>query len=291
MKPNLLAYGEIIWDVYADHSVIGGATFNFAAHAARCGANVALISAVGRDQLGNGALGKLAHFGVDGRFVRRVAEPTGQCLVTLDENAVPRYRVLRNTAYDRIVLSADDLADIRQSAFDALCFGTLIQRDAVSRATLRRLVAECRFPNIICDANLRPDCYDAESAAFCLRNATVLKVSAEEEPLLRGMGFYCAVSDSPADIAKAICAAFPQIRVVILTLGKDGAFAYTAGDGRSYRQPAIGDRVVSTVGAGDSFTAAWSAAYLSSKPMEECLLRAAELSGYVVAHLAAVPED
>ncbi len=289
MKPKILAMGEVIWDVYPDKKALGGAPLNFAAHAVLCGAESALVSAVGADELGAAARAELADFGVDTRYIKTAEFPTGQCLVTLDENAVPHYNVLRGVAYDNITLSDAELADINARAFDALYFGTLIQREPTSRATLRALLAACSFPTVICDVNLRPNCYDAASVSLCLSNATVLKVSMEEEPLLRALAGYAPQDESPLAIAQALCAACPQLRTVILTLGKDGSFAYTAADGKSYTQPAIGDKVVSTVGAGDSFAAAWLTSYLAGKPVPECMKKAAEVSGFVVAHTQAVP--
>ena len=53
---NILSFGEIIWDVYPNEKHIGGAPFNFAAHAKRAGAEAFLMSAVGNDTLGQEAI-------------------------------------------------------------------------------------------------------------------------------------------------------------------------------------------------------------------------------------------
>lgn len=289
MKKKILAIGEIIWDVYPDRKVIGGAPLNFVAHASLCGAQSALVSAVGRDSLGDGAIGALEGFGVSCKYIKRTSQPTGQCLVTLDENAVPHYNVLRGVAYDNIVLDGGDIVSINAEKYDAFYFGTLIQREPVSRHAVRTVVENCSFGEIICDVNLRPDCYDEESVRFCLENATVLKVSIEEEPILRSFGMYIPDGNGVGDIARSLCRSFGNIRTVIITLGKDGSYAYDARDGREYRQGSVGDKVVSTVGAGDSFAAAWLTGYLEGMPIDGCMKRAAEISGFVVAHTEAVP--
>ncbi len=290
MKKKILAIGEIIWDVYSDRAALGGAPLNFAAHSVQCGAEAALISAVGADSLGEDAKRELADFGVDISYIKTVDAPTGRCLVTLDAARVPHYNVLRGVAYDNILLQKADFSDITSRGFDALYFGTLIQREPVSRASLRSLVESCTFDTVICDVNLRPDCYDAESVALCMKHATVLKISIEEEPLLRALAGYEPAEQTPAGIARAVAEKYPQIKIVIVTLGKDGAYAYTAEDGRGYTQAAIGDKVVSTVGAGDSFAAAWLTAYLGGADIPACMKRAAEVSGFVVAHTEAVPK-
>lgn len=289
MKKKILAIGEIIWDVYPDKNDIGGAPLNFAAHASLCGAESALVSAVGNDKLGDDALKALEDFGVSSRYVKRTFQPTGQCLVTLDADAVPHYNVLRGVAYDNISVTKTDIDAINAERYDALYFGTLIQRETVSRQAVRDIVENCAFGEVICDVNLRPGCYDAQSVKFCLENATVLKVSIEEEPLLRGFGLYSPQGNTPGAVAEALCRRFSNLRVVIITLGRDGSYAYDAENAKEYMQGSIGDKVVSTVGAGDSFAAAWITCYLEGNPIEQCMKKAAEISGFVVAHTEAVP--
>lgn len=286
---KILSIGEIIWDVYPDQKAIGGAPLNFAAHTVLCGAKSALISAVGNDLLGDEAIAFAAKMGIDCRYVQRNDRPTGQCIVTLDDNAVPHYDVLRDVAYDRILMEIQACAEIDRAGYDAFYFGTLIQRHGLSRQAVQRLLEQCRFSHVVCDVNLRPSCFDAESVGLCLQNATILKVSLEEERLLRDMAAYRPTEDTLEGIACAICRAYPQIRVVLITCGGDGSYAYDCGTGRSYRQRAVGEGVVSTVGAGDSFTAAWLTSYLDGEPIEKCLQRAAEVSGFVVAHTEAIP--
>lgn len=290
MEKRILAVGEIIWDVYPDRRVIGGAPLNFAAHAARCGAKSALFSAVGEDALGDAAMEALCAFGVDTALVKRNARPTGQCLVTLDAQAIPHYEVLRNMAYDHLRLSEQDRAIIRARHPDALYFGTLIQRAPGSRLALRQLVQDDRFETVFCDVNLRQDCYDAESVRFCLEQATILKVSIEEEPALRSFGFYAPEKNTPRGIAQALCGRFGNLKTVLITLGREGSYGYEAASGRDCLQAAIGDRVVSTVGAGDSFSAAFLTGYLAGQPMEVCMRKAAAVSGFVVTRTEAVPD-
>ena len=101
MKVKILSVGEIIWDVYPEKKVIGGAPLNFAAHCVLRGAKSGLISAVGKDELGERALQGLKEYGVRD-FVQEVDIPTGRCVVTLDENKVPNYHIERKVAYDEI---------------------------------------------------------------------------------------------------------------------------------------------------------------------------------------------
>ena len=54
-KPTVLSFGEVLWDLFPDSRVIGGAPFNFAAHRSKLGAEVSFVSAVGQDELGEAA--------------------------------------------------------------------------------------------------------------------------------------------------------------------------------------------------------------------------------------------
>ncbi len=287
---KIFAIGEVLWDIYPNKKTIGGAALNFVAHASQLGAVSALFSAVGNDGLGDDVISALEGFGVSSKFMKRAEQPTGQVIVTLDEKGIPSYDVLSGMAYDNIPVSDEDIAAINAEGFDALYFGTLVQRSPVSREAVEKIVREARFGETICDVNLRVDCYDAGSVKFCFENATILKVSLEEEPTLRSFGYYSPADDSYEAITKAMSAAFPNLKVVILTLGKAGSYAYDVKSGKGYTQGSIGDVVVSTVGAGDSFAAAWLTSYLAGKSIEDCMYKAAEISGFVVAHVEAVPK-
>ncbi len=290
MKLKFLSCGEIIWDVYDGEKTLGGAPLNFAMHSARCGAESYILSAVGADELGTLARDEITRAGVRSDMLSTSARPTGVCNVTLDACGVPEYKVSADAAYDRLCLSERDVERIAALEFDALYFGTLIQRATPSREALRFLCERVKFKNVICDVNLRNGCYDADSAAFCLRNATILKISDEEEPRLREMELYHSSDASPEAIAKSICQSYPNVRIVLLTMGERGAVAYSEKEKALYFTPAKKTQVVSSVGAGDSFLAAWCTSYLGTEDIRCANERAAALSSFVVSRKQAVPD-
>lgn len=287
---KVLVFGEVLFDVYPNDRFIGGASFNFSAHCARQGLEAYLLSAIGKDALGDDALKRIDGFGINASFVQRSDKPTGQVSVTLDENSVPSYLVHTDTAYDNIGIDEDTLSNASKIGFDCLYFGTLCQRNSVSRTALRRIVEEMTFKDIFCDVNIRESCYDADSVRFCLENATILKISEEEEPALQALGMYIPSGEGISAVARAICGRYRNIKVLIITLGGKGSYAYDPVNDAEYFQEAMQCKVVSTVGAGDSFGAAFLTAYLSGNDIRSCLKRGAELSGYVVSHTEAVPE-
>ena len=53
---KVLAFGEVLWDVYTNSAHLGGASMNFAAHFKKCGGESWLVTAVGNDQTGEKAV-------------------------------------------------------------------------------------------------------------------------------------------------------------------------------------------------------------------------------------------
>lgn len=284
---RILAIGEIIFDIFNGEAEIGGAPLNFCAHCAKLGAKSAIVSAVGMDSLGEEALKNLRKFGVDVSFVAKNQFPTGQCLVTVN-NGIPEYNVLSPAAYDRIEISGDIIKKIKEYGADVFAFGTLIQRDSVSRKAVNEILESCSFAEVFCDINLRSGCYDKESCLCCLENATVLKISSEEEPLLAEFGFYCR-GRTERETVMNICKAFGNIRLILFTKGENGSVIFDKSDGSFYEIPVVKANVVSTVGAGDSFSAAFLCEYFKSGDIAAAGRSGAELSAYVVAHREAVP--
>ena len=283
---KILSFGEIIWDVYPDRKALGGAPLNFAIHCAACGAEAAMISAVGDDPLGYEAMSAIEARKVDSRFIAtHSSRPTGRCNVTLDENKIPSYDLARDTAYDFIELSDGWVSEICDGGYDALCFGTLIQRSPKSRSAIRKLVKALKKTGIgcvFCDVNLRAGNYDADSARFCLKSADALKISLEEAPALTKLGLYPATADaSPAELAGVLFDTYPELKVIALTDGERGAYSMKRG-GELLFCPAPKVKVVSTVGAGDSFGAAWLVSLFSGDGLRDALSRAVGYSADVI---------
>ncbi len=282
---KILAIGEIIFDIFGDEAVIGGAPLNFCAHCVASGADAALFSGVGEDEFGKRAIGYLEKFGVDPRFVSSVSGETGKCIVTVT-NGNPSYNVMRPAAYDML---ETDTKLIEEYAADVFAFGTLIQREAKSREAVRKILADCTFKDVFCDINLRKDCYDEESCRLCLENATILKLSAEEEPLLSEFGFYES-AENEEKLLENIAKSFANIRLILFTKGENGSVIYDARSGEFTVVPAVKAKVVSTVGAGDSYSAAFLCEYLQSGDIAKAGKAGAVLSAYVVSHKEAIPE-
>ena len=282
---TILSFGEIIWDVYPNKHCIGGAPLNFAAHSAKSGADAYLLSAIGDDELGSEALREIQKFNVHTDFIGIVpGSPTGQCIVTLDENAIPDYRILDGVAYDRIALTDEVLS----LPFDALAFGTLALRSRENLNAVNTLVCRGNFKKIFCDLNLRDPFYDYETVSFCLKSAHILKISETElEYVIKNILLSTATSHE--NDLHLLAAAYHNLEAIILTCGENGAYALIRGEKDIYYAPAIPTKVVSTVGAGDSFGATFLVNYLAGEKISVCLERATQRSAYVIAHEDAIP--
>ena len=272
---DVLAFGEILWDVIDGEAHLGGAPFNFAAHAARCGLDSAIVSAVGDDDLGRRALSEAARLGVGTAFVSVVGSlPTGTVLVTL-ENGMPSYDIVHPVAWDEIAAppAIGSLAAPR-----ALYFGTLAQRSETSAKTLRALLDA--FPSSLAffDVNLRQSFWSDELVRKGIAQADVLKVNDEEMAALH-LTFDGLFGD------------FPRLSTVVETLGARGC-RVASRDGRLFERPAVPDGpVVDTVGAGDSFSAAFLATLLNGGSLEAAAEAGNRLAGKVAARAGAIPAD
>lgn len=279
---KVLSFGEILWDIYPDEKYIGGAPLNLAGHLARHGATVDMLSAVGCDALGNEALEILEKWGVCTHLVKRLPDKeTGSCVVTLDESLTPSYNLKTDVAWDYIPHC--DAKD-----FDVLYFGTLALRGECNRYSLNKTLESGNFREIFCDINLRPPFFDRNSIEEVLNNATILKISEEElDTTLDAVGIENTGLES---VCLELESRYPQIKVVIITLGSKGAVAHSTLEKRLYSVEAKPCKVVSTVGAGDSFSAAFLWSYMNGTGLDECLSHASEIASLTVSQYDAVPE-
>ncbi len=275
---KILSFGEILWDIFGEKKEIGGAPFNFSAHMAKLGANVFMVSALGNDELGKSALDFVRKYGIHTDYIAVTEKLTGYCKVTLDGNT-PKYDLVTGVAYDAI-----PCPDVTGS-FDAFYMGTLAQRNTVSRSTLEKLLSSVNAKEVFFDINIRQNYYTKEIIENSLKLTTILKISREEMHIFTELGI--ADASSPEALCVSLSEKYP-LKLILVTLDKDGAMLYTKTGFLYSRKPE--SKVVSTVGAGDSFSACFLYNYLNGADLEACLDKAVTLSDYVVTKLGAVPE-
>ncbi len=274
---RVIVFGEILFDVFDDKDVIGGAAYNFCHWFARLGCRAWLCSALGNDRLGEIALEKLSASKIEKELMSIVNKPTGRCTVSMDENGKPTYNLQQDVAYDSIDAQVQNINDIGASAF---CFGTLIQRDDRNVKTLKSILENCHFDEILCDVNVREGAYSDSAMKLCLEWATILKFSDDEEKYVQAV--------VGTDTFEGIAQKFKNVKLILRTMGAKGAQIYDVCAKRTYAFESKRVEVKSTVGCGDSYCAAFLHRYLLGESVTQCAQAAKELSAYVATIQGAV---
>ncbi|MHB8898915.1 MAG: carbohydrate kinase family protein [Thermoguttaceae bacterium] len=279
---HVVGLGEMLWDVFPAGAVFGGAPANVACHAAALGADAAMVSCVGTDELGDRAIAALADRGVDTSPVARSDRyPTGTVQVRIDAAGQPSYEITSPVAWDYIPWRRE-LEQLAAGA-DAVCFGSLAQRNPASRQTIRRFLAATRPDCLrVFDVNLRQEFYSDDILRESLELANVLKLNDEEAPRVAHACFGEPMDDPVDRLADRY-----DLRLVALTLGWQGAVLVS--HGQRHRQPAPPTEIADTVGAGDSFTAAMVQGMLAGWPLSRIGAHAAAIAAYVCSQPGATP--
>lgn len=281
---KVLAFGEVLWDIYPDEKFIGGASLNFAAHFKKCGGEAFLVSAVGKDSMAEETLESIERMGVNTKYISRSDKETGKCLVTLDEKMVPSYNLLSDVSYDYI-----DTSGIRDEEFTVIYFGSLALRSEYNKNSLEKLLKFNSFDEVLVDINIRPPYYSDDVIKFAFEHASIIKISDEELGAVTETSL-AKKSDGYKTTAREISGAYKNLKLIIITRGEKGAYVYDCSNCNEYECDAVRTEVISTVGAGDSFIAAFMWYYLKGESIDKCLLFASKVSAFVVSKMGAVPD-
>jgi len=280
---KIAGLGEVLWDAYPQGEVFGGAPGNFACHCRALGAKAHIISCVGNDVRGAAAHGFLEDHGVSTRgLATRDAYETGVVQVNLDAEGKPHYEIKQGVAWDFIPFT-HEVATVT-SELDAICFGTLCQRNEVSQSTIEQCLAAVPATCLrVFDINIRQDFWTSEVVLSSLQAATVLKLNDEELPMLASI---LGIRGEEEDLAREILE-MHELQLLALTKGAGGALLMNADETSFSTPPAV--EVTSTVGAGDAFTAAMVMGYLAGDSLEVINQKANALAAHVCTQYGAVP--
>lgn len=280
----IVGMGEALWDVLPEGKKLGGAPANFAYHVSQFGLNSRVVSAVGQDKLGTEILDNFREKRLQG-IIETVPYPTGTVQVTLDNEGVPCYDIKEGVAWDNIPYTEDLDQLARQT--QAICFGSLAQRSIVSRETIARFLAT--MPDTpetlkIFDINLRQSFYTKEILCDSFSRCNVLKINDEELVTVSRLFGYPGIDLQ--DKCWILLAKY-NLKMLILTCGVNGSYVFTPGHVSFVETPTV--QVADTVGAGDSFTAAFTAAIIRGRSVREAHQLAVDTSAYVCTQQGAMP--
>ena len=283
-KRYVVGLGELLWDMLPAGKQLGGAPANFAFHAGQFLGldNVVAVSALGEDALATEAVETLREHSLNA-LLPRVPYPTGTVQVTLTEGGVPAYDIRENVAWDYIPFNEETQQIATRCR--AVCFGSLAQRNSVSRNTIQQFLdatpADCLK---VFDINLRQQYFTKEIIHESILRCNILKINDEELTIVSRLLFY-----PPADVeqtCRRLLCDYP-LDLLVLTCGSRGSYVFTP-DAVSYL-PTPKVVVADTVGAGDSFTGAFVASRLMGKSVTEAHHAAVMVSAYVCTQHGAMP--
>ena len=283
MNRKIIGLGEILWDMLPQGIVLGGAPANFAYHTTQFGFDGIAVSAIGDDVLGEEIVRNLNEKKLN-HLLETVGFPTGTVQVLLDAEGVPQYKICENVAWDNIPFSSKT-AELATNCV-AVCFGSLAQRNEVSRTTILKFLDLVPFDSLkIFDINLRQHFYTKEIVHNSLLKSDILKINDEE--LLIVAGLFGIETLSEEAICKKLLDDY-RLKMVIETKGATGSYVFTPSATSYIDTPKV--QVADTVGAGDAFTGAFVAALLLGKSIRDAHRTAVDVSAYVCTRQGAMPD-
>lgn len=282
MKQIIVGLGEALWDCLPEGKKLGGAPANFAFHAGQFGHDTVAVSALGKDTLGDETENELKSKGLH-YVMPRVDYPTGTVQVTLEAAGVPTYDIREGVAWDNIPFTDDIETAARKCR--AVCFGSLAQRSSVSRKTIQRFLAATPMDCLkIFDINLRQNFYSKEVICESLKACDVLKINDEE---LVTIGRIFGYPGLDMENKCWLILGKYNLKMLVLTCGTNGSYVFAPGVKSFQETPKV--EVADTVGAGDSFTGAFTAAILAGMTIPNAHKLAVDVSAYVCTQNGAMP--
>jgi fructokinase len=285
-KGTVVLFGEVLADIFADRTVLGGAPFNVARHLKAFGQNPVLITRLGHDALADEVLDVMSKNEMEIVGVQRDNNyPTGRVQVHMKDGA-HSFEILPEQAYDFI-----HPAVVRMTALSVnprlVYFGTLAQRNEISRRALKSLLRSTSAAKFL-DINLRVPWYDEKILKQSLQYADTIKLNSEELAILAEM---FGIPDSePQGRARELMSRF-GIEQVVVTCGQEGAWQLNR-KGKKI-EAGVKDRIIrlmDTVGAGDGFAAVCILGKLLRWPAAQTLERANAFASAICEIRGAIPD-
>jgi fructokinase len=283
-KPKLVGIGEVLWDVFPNHRLPGGAPANVVFHAAQMGAGAVLCSRVGIDDLGRELLAYLREQGIDIEAVQQdLDHPTGTVTVDLSRPDSPAFTIHADVAWDFMELNRTWESVLAEA--DAVCFGSLAQRFPKSRETIIKGLEAAGTAVRVFDVNIRPPWIDAKVLRDSTERSDIVKLNDGETGTMADMLGMDAIQDR--DFAAELLETYEDVQVVAITRGAKGCLLMDRHG--PVELPGVKVEVVDTVGAGDAFTAGLTIGILEGWDLRKIAGFANRAAALVAARPGAMP--
>ncbi|TXJ37472.1 carbohydrate kinase family protein [Brachyspira aalborgi] len=267
---NILVFGEILYDIYDDVAVIGGAPFNYSVQLSRLiskNDNLKFITALGKDDFSKDAFKFIENENIDSSLMQVLDNyETGKATVFMNENKIPDYIIHENVAWDNIEFNSDIEKSLKEK-YDLFYFNILSCRSEKSYNTLKNIFKNIDSKYKVCDVTFRKNYYTKEKIKEALEFINILKINDDELAIIKSL-FYPNLQNDNEILLKNLNKDF-NIDYIFLTLGKSGASSFY--NNQYIFKPSNKIKVVDTVGAGDSFCAALSYAILKKLDIKKVL--------------------
>ena len=284
MAKKVICFGEMLWDVFPDGAVAGGAPMNVALNLQQLGVDVTMISRVGKDEDGQKILDFVKGYGLSLTSIQEDEnQPTGQVIIDQADKENIQYDILEPVAWDFISLTPENQELVANA--DALVFGSLAVRNEKSWQTLYHLVHQPLLT--IFDVNMREPYIDFYKIDSLLGYTDILKINEDELEILAD---FFELKDKRDGLAKALCDYLVEeypIETICITHGGKGAMVYK--DGSIISHPGYKVQVEDTVGAGDAFLSGFVKMYLEGKNLKDTLDFASKLGAFVATQKGGTP--
>lgn len=282
---TIAGIGELLWDIFKNEKKIGGAPANFAYHVSALGHNGIIISRIGNDKIGREAIDLLEELNLNTGYIQiDNNKPTGTVVVEMDDNNQPDYIIKEHVAWDFLDWS-EKFNDFLIS-IDAICFGTLAQRNEITRQTILKFLKMANNKAVkILDINLRQNFYNKQIISESLKLADILKLNTGELEVLSKM-HQINQKYSEKDLCRFLIDRY-GLNLMCLTKGEEGSLIIN--ENSYHESPAFPYEVVDRVGAGDSFTAAMIIQYLKGSALSDISEYANKLASWVTSKKGGTP--
>jgi fructokinase len=255
---RILAMGELLWDVFGETELLGGAPLNFAVALQRLNRSIHLISTVGADERGRRALQRMTDLGLAADYVRvSKVLATGAALITTDDEGNATFRFPRPAAFDDLAVYEPEMAGLRSQPPDWLYFGTLTQTTSANESLLQELFQQLPGMHGFYDINLRTGQWNLPLVQRLSALADVVKLNEDEAQVL-----FARTAPASSFELETFCRQWSEaysVKTICITRGGSGCAIYT--DETLSYFPGYPVTVLDTVGAGDAFAAAFLHGY------------------------------
>lgn len=283
---KFLSFGEVLWDVIGGVEYLGGAPLNFLAHSKFFDVDGYLVSSVGSDDRGERILNMMNNFGISANFVQKDSlHPTGWVDVFVSNDGQPVFTIHKDVAFDFCEYTDSLRIFLEKQTVDCFYFGTLAQRNEVSRSTLFRILDGISAREIFYDVNIRQNFYSSSVIVNSLKRATIVKCNEDEFGLLANLLY----PNQSLDFFVKSCMNDYPIKIIIVTKGDKGCDVYS--NDKMFSVPGIEVKVADTVGAGDAFSAGFLSKYLKTDDAFISAMFGNRIGAYVASQSGAIPSD